>query len=173
VKAHRFGTNGDDACGCRVPLRGTAVDCGYFLVPELRLKTFDHLVSAAVEPSVITLLGESLWSSATFRSLRVIIGGHALILSRWSPILAWVDSAASYLLRVAFLSPFSVLVVCSQDWRSMAWSGRAGGPSRQQLGGCEMMLFGGFTRRWSFTFCRLYLGGCADPCSYFFFLSAL
>jgi hypothetical protein len=127
------------------------------------------LVSAAATPGVITLLGESLWSSATFRSLRVIIGGHALILSRWSPILAWVDSAASYLLRVAFLSPSSVLVVCSQDWRSMAWSGRAGGLSRQQLGGCEMMLFGGFTRRWSFTFCRLYLGGCADPCSYFFF----
>jgi hypothetical protein len=59
----------------------------------------------------------------------------------------------------------SVLVVCWQDRRSTVRSGRAGGSSRLQLGGCETTLSGGFTRRRGFTFCwlyRLYLGGCGD-----------
>jgi hypothetical protein len=54
AKAQRFGTNGGDACGCRIPLEGVVV----VILPALwlRVKTLDLAVSMAGALCVVTLL---------------------------------------------------------------------------------------------------------------------
>jgi hypothetical protein len=64
-KAPRFSANGDDACGCRIPLEGVVVVI--LSVLRLRVKTLDLAVSRAVALCVVILLGASSWSSDTTR----------------------------------------------------------------------------------------------------------
>jgi hypothetical protein len=67
AKVQRLGANHGDACGCRNPLGGVVV--GIRPVLWLRVKTLDLTVSTMAADCVVTLLGASLWSPDSTRSV--------------------------------------------------------------------------------------------------------
>jgi hypothetical protein len=88
ANAQRFGTNGGDACGCRIPLEGVIV----VILPALwlQVKTLDLAVSTAAALCVVTLLRASSFGFLCFSFLSLIcfVRGSPLHLVSVRPLVA-------------------------------------------------------------------------------------